>query len=185
MLKCLILPFVFYNCSDETVSTLKFGQLCKTIKNNVKNNEVVDDRALLKMYKNMVADLRQQLQTSGRSRVDSNYGLGLEDGDGSIDGGDETSIKIRAELAKMRKENADLRSSVNSLQGTVKEASELEALKNSLDEYQRESQTAVDEERSKLEQEKEYLLIERTKILTEKTHLDEKVRETCSISFEM
>lgn len=33
---------------EETVSTLKFGQLCKTIKNNAKKNEVVDEKTLLK-----------------------------------------------------------------------------------------------------------------------------------------
>jgi small-conductance mechanosensitive channel len=171
-----LFEYIFY--SDETVSTLKFGQLCKTIKNNVKNNEVVDDRALLKMYKNMVADLRQQLQMS-RPRLESSYGLGLDEMDGGMEGNHENFMKMRSELSKLRKENADLRASVSSLQGAVKESSELEALKNSLDEYQRESQVAVDEERSKLEQEKEYLLVERTKILTEKTHLDEKVGDSC------
>jgi centromeric protein E len=33
---------------DETISTLKFGQLCKTIKNNARKNEVVDEKTLLR-----------------------------------------------------------------------------------------------------------------------------------------
>jgi hypothetical protein len=40
---------------EETVSTLKFGQLCKTIKNTVKANDgVVDDKTLLKQYRNTI-----------------------------------------------------------------------------------------------------------------------------------
>ena len=34
---------------EETVSTLKFGQLCKSIKNSVKSNEIVDDKTLLRL----------------------------------------------------------------------------------------------------------------------------------------
>ncbi len=48
---------------EETVSTLKFGQLCKTIKNVVKSNaEAVDDKTLVKQYKTLIADLRSQLE---------------------------------------------------------------------------------------------------------------------------
>ena len=40
---------------EETISTLKFGQLCKSIKNSVKSNEIVDDRTLIKQLKATVA----------------------------------------------------------------------------------------------------------------------------------
>ena len=33
---------------EETVSTLKFGQLCKSIKNSVKSNEIVDDKTIIR-----------------------------------------------------------------------------------------------------------------------------------------
>jgi hypothetical protein len=48
---------------EETVSTLKFGQLCKTIKNIVKSNtEVVDEKGLLKQYRMTIAELRMQVE---------------------------------------------------------------------------------------------------------------------------
>ena len=49
---------------DETVSTLKFGQLCKTIKNNAKKNEVVDEKTLLRQYRSKISELTQQLATA-------------------------------------------------------------------------------------------------------------------------
>jgi hypothetical protein len=171
-------------CSEETVSTLKFGQLCKTIKNNVKNNEVVDDRALLKMYKNMVAELRQQLleaETRGRTasvvRILDGEDGDAEDGIAEVDGqeDDRGSRVLRAEMAKLRKENAELRAQANVLQASAKEISDIESQKNAFEEYQRESQAAIDDERVKMESEKEVLAAERARILAEKTHLDEKV----------
>ena len=56
---CTVTPAPMHR--EETVSTLKFGQLCKTIKNNVKSNEVIDDRALMKQYKSTIAELKEQL----------------------------------------------------------------------------------------------------------------------------
>lgn len=56
---CTVTPAPMHR--EETVSTLKFGQLCKTIKNNVKSNEVIDDRALMKQYKSTIAELKDQL----------------------------------------------------------------------------------------------------------------------------
>ena len=46
---------------DETVSTLKFGQLCKTIKNKAKKNETIDEKTLMKQYKNKITELQEQL----------------------------------------------------------------------------------------------------------------------------
>lgn len=56
---CTITPAPMHR--EETVSTLKFGQLCKTIKNTVKSNEVVDDRMLIKQYKSTIQELRLQV----------------------------------------------------------------------------------------------------------------------------
>jgi centromeric protein E len=56
---CTITPAPMHR--EETVSTLKFGQLCKTIKNTVKSNEVVDDRMLIKQYKGTIQELRLQV----------------------------------------------------------------------------------------------------------------------------
>ena len=46
---CAVSPAPMYR--EETVSTLKFGQLCKMIKNSVKSNEIIDEKAQLKMLK--------------------------------------------------------------------------------------------------------------------------------------
>jgi hypothetical protein len=42
---CTVTPAPMHR--EETVSTLKFGQLCKTIKNSVKSNEVSKNYAVL------------------------------------------------------------------------------------------------------------------------------------------
>ncbi|GMH60227.1 hypothetical protein TL16_g03003 [Triparma laevis f. inornata] len=46
---------------DETISTLKFGQLCKTIKNKAKKNETIDEKTLLKQYRAKISDLQHQI----------------------------------------------------------------------------------------------------------------------------
>ena len=57
---CAVTPAPMHR--EETVSTLKFGQLCKLIKNNVANNVVVDDKVLLRQYRATIADLKTQLE---------------------------------------------------------------------------------------------------------------------------
>ena len=48
---------------EETVSTLKFGQLCKTIKNIFKSNaEAVDEKTMLKQCRQLITELRSQLE---------------------------------------------------------------------------------------------------------------------------
>lgn len=142
----------------------------------MKNNEVVDDRALLKMYKNLVAELRAQLveaeTTRGRtSSVISGAGVDAE--------GEEEESKanreLRSDLSKSKKEIEELKGTVHTLKQNVKEVQELEALKNSLDEYQRESEAAIEEERAQMEEEKEALQKQRALMLAEKTQLNEKV----------
>ncbi len=50
---CAVTPAPMHR--EETVSTLKFGQLCKSIKNNVKSNDtLMDDKALIKMYRQTI-----------------------------------------------------------------------------------------------------------------------------------
>lgn len=71
---CAVTPAPMHR--EETVSTLKFGQLCKTIKNNVKSNEFLDDKALMKHYRSMINELKSQveeLQGGGGSSVNCHY----------------------------------------------------------------------------------------------------------------
>lgn len=69
---CAVTPANMHR--EETVSTLKFGQLCKTIKNSVKSNETAidGDKALLKQYRVLIADLRLQLEESQQTRNNTN-----------------------------------------------------------------------------------------------------------------
>jgi hypothetical protein len=57
---CAVTPAAMHR--EETVSTLKFGQLCKTIKNSIKNVEVLDDQRLIKQYRQQIQELRVQLE---------------------------------------------------------------------------------------------------------------------------
>jgi hypothetical protein len=49
---------------EESRSTLKFGQMCKKIKNKAKKNNVADDKTLLKQYKLEIAKLKEQMKES-------------------------------------------------------------------------------------------------------------------------
>ena len=46
---------------EETISTLKFGALCKTIKNKPKNNTTVDDKVLLIQAQAKILELEGQV----------------------------------------------------------------------------------------------------------------------------
>ncbi|EFA85465.1 kinesin family member 11 [Heterostelium album PN500] len=50
------------NNFDETHSTLKFASRAKKITNNAKVNEVIDDKALIKQYRNEIAELKTKLE---------------------------------------------------------------------------------------------------------------------------
>jgi len=63
---CAVSPAPMHR--EETVSSLKFGQLCKSIKNSVKSNDgAVDDKTLLRQYRNQITELKALLEatTSG------------------------------------------------------------------------------------------------------------------------
>ena len=46
----------------ESVSTIKFGVMCKSIKNNVRRNKVTDDKTLIKKYRIKMAEMRDELE---------------------------------------------------------------------------------------------------------------------------
>ena len=57
---CTVTPAPMHR--EETVSTLKFGQLCKSIKNTVKASDgLMDDKALIKQYRQSIAELKAQI----------------------------------------------------------------------------------------------------------------------------
>jgi len=56
---CAITPAAAH--AEETLSTLKFATRAKSVQNRAQQNEVLDDRALLKRYQQEIASLRAQL----------------------------------------------------------------------------------------------------------------------------
>eukprot|EP01132_Coremiostelium_polycephalum_P004880 gene4880-6086_t len=55
---------------DETHNTLKFAQRAKKIINNAKINEIIDDKALIKQYRNEIAQLKQKLSDAMTTEKD-------------------------------------------------------------------------------------------------------------------
>lgn len=99
---CAVTPASMHR--EETVSTLKFGQLCKTIKNHVKNNDLLmDDRALIKQYRTTIAELRAQLEDL---RSGGSGSLVSGSGEGTL-------------LAQALTEKAELESRVRSLEALL------------------------------------------------------------------
>jgi hypothetical protein len=83
---------------EETVSTLKFGQVCKSIKNKAQSNEVMDEKGQLRALRAQVAELKasldeatEQLRSNGAvSNIDMDAFLtdfGGGGGSGSTDAG--------------------------------------------------------------------------------------------------
>jgi centromeric protein E len=64
---CAVTPAPMHR--EETVSTLKFGQLCKLIKNNVASNVVVDDKVLMRQYRATIAELKEQLEVANSNAM--------------------------------------------------------------------------------------------------------------------
>ena len=48
---------------EESITSLKFGEMCKKIQNRARKNVVHDDKALLKQYKLEILKLREQLSS--------------------------------------------------------------------------------------------------------------------------
>jgi centromeric protein E len=73
---------------EETIGTLKFGMVCKSIQNKAKKNEVTDSKTLLLQYKKRIDELTSQLQAA-------------HDGGGGVAVIDETKLnELTGELTK-------------------------------------------------------------------------------------
>jgi len=116
---CTITPAPMHR--EETVSTLKFGQLCKTIKNTVKSNEVIDDRMLIKQYKATIQELRVQVNK-------------LED-----EAADKSSAVDHAIVTTLQQDKKELESKVKSLEVLVMRGT------NALEEINTVSSSELDE----------------------------------------
>ncbi|GAM20458.1 hypothetical protein SAMD00019534_036330, partial [Acytostelium subglobosum LB1] len=58
------------NNFEETHSTLKFASRAKKITNHARLNEVVDDKTLIKQYRNEIAELKLKLEEAQRKELD-------------------------------------------------------------------------------------------------------------------
>ena len=69
-LLCTITPSPLHR--EESVNTLKFGTMCKTIKNKAKKNQIKSDKALIKEYKKQMEDMKRNMEAmleAERSKV--------------------------------------------------------------------------------------------------------------------
>jgi len=64
---------------NETLSTLKFANRAKNIKNNARINEDLDEKALLRKYERELKELRRQLAARAQGVVDKRRLLELEE----------------------------------------------------------------------------------------------------------
>ena len=75
-LLCTITPSPLHK--EESVSTLKFGTMCKTIKNRAKQNQIKGDKALIKQYKKQIEEMQKTMEekiANERKRVESQEAL--------------------------------------------------------------------------------------------------------------
>eukprot|EP01036_Dinobryon_divergens_P029916 gene29916-39087_t len=175
---CAVTPAPMHR--EETVSTLKFGQLCKSIKNSVSSNDkLLDDKALLKQYRNTITELRARIEEltaaggtlteprsfrsdsvlltrSGSIAVNSLETdpalLYSHSGDGASEGDDcsEREKDLKKALLLM-----DQQRKVAALQRQLDKHGELEEQKAQLEEYEQQHLKEIEDEQAKLEKDKE------------------------------
>jgi tetrahydrodipicolinate N-succinyltransferase len=63
----------------ESLSTLKFANRAKNIKNEARINEDLDEKALLRRYERELKQLRQELQARSRNVVDKRALIEVEE----------------------------------------------------------------------------------------------------------
>lgn len=199
---CAVTPAPMHR--EETVSTLKFGQLCKSIKNSVKSNDgAIDEKTLVKQYRNTIVDLKAKLEAASKGVImadpESALGQALQDkvdlearvrqleaqviagggslaaGDGSGGGGAGASaVESSLEAARLAQQVAEQTELINSLQRSLEEYQDLEDSRAAFEEYQQHSTQELDEGIAKLEEEKQTLQNERYKMLKDRSNIDEK-----------
>lgn len=195
---CAVTPAPMHR--EETVSTLKFGQTCKNIKNNVKSNDgLLDDKAMIRQLKAAVAELKCQLEDGegGGSRKNEQalenkvavlHGMLVAQGVSSADIaaalGSGTSATgtmpsqddshYQNEIAKLSDRAAEQAKAMLKLTRKLAEYADLEESKASLEDYEHHLRQELDDARSKLEEEKSTLTQERHKLLKDRTAVDEK-----------
>ena len=86
---------------EESITSLKFGEMCKKIQNRARKNVVHDDKALLKQYKLEILKLREQLSSEAH---DSTLGETKKGKGGDSDQKEATEKEVPAKLVASLKE---------------------------------------------------------------------------------
>jgi centromeric protein E len=180
---------------EETVSTLKFGQLCKTIKNNVKSNEVVDERSLLKQYRSKISDLELKLEEyergGGSGDNNPNWIKEKSELEATIQalkiggGGDGEQIdnstafiealqEQKAENARQTAKISEQQRLITRLNTDLEEFNELDEAKTAFEEYQTSSASELEDLKVQVDNDKQSIQADRYKILSERANLEEK-----------
>ena len=92
-------------CVDESLNTLKFAARAKLIKMNARVNEVLDDKTLIKAYKEEIDQLRSRLhelklvnRSSNKSVIE--YEPGTSD-DSMLNNNEEVMLQMISEMEKL------------------------------------------------------------------------------------
>lgn len=96
---CAISPAPMFR--EETVSTLKFGQLCKLIKNQVSSNVVFDDRAKIKNLLAIISEQKAKLEELDVTGGGSGLGGGGEQYRGELQRAFNEKRRIEKKMERM------------------------------------------------------------------------------------
>ena len=160
---CAVTPAPMHR--EETVSTLKFGQLCKSIKNKVQTNDgALDDKALIRQYRNTINEQRAQLEAlqkiiaaspdmlaaAAASTASDPAGAGGGAGGGGAASAAASSVNAE-ELARLKEQAVEQQSLLGVLQARLDEYQDLEESKAAFEEYEQHSRQELDDDIAKLE----------------------------------
>jgi kinesin family protein 3/17 len=94
---------------QESLSTLKFANRAKNIKNEAKINEDLDQKSLLRKYERELKRLRAELEERSRNVVDKRRLLELDEQRRRAEADKMTAIRCEAARAPQKKRKQSIR----------------------------------------------------------------------------
>lgn len=162
-----------YMCFSETLSSLKFANRAKNVKNNAKINEDLDQRALLRRYESELKTLRKALEEKSKDVMDKEVLYKLEEDKRRAEEDKAAMVKIletrSKEYVKEKEEKRKLEEKIKLMSSQMllggKKIEDTPQFRTALEAKQR----AIQQEyRSKLQE----LEKERQQIEEDKAHVD-------------
>jgi len=157
----------------ESISTLKFANRAKNIKNKPRVNEDVDQRSLLRKYERELNKLRTELKTRSQSVVDKRRLLEMDQQRRQAEQDKMAAIRaLEARSVEMMKEKAEKRKlerRISTLQsqmlvGGVKDVKSTPAFRTALEEQQQKIRHKYNAKMAELERERESIEEEKAQV---------------------